>query len=82
MQQPVILTTGNDNPNGAQIRFLVEGAELPADINAYERVAIVFDGNDPDLLNHAREQWRAVRELGLEASYWQQDDQGRWGKKA
>ena len=36
--QPVLLTLGADNPNGAAIRFLVEGAELPADAAAYERL--------------------------------------------
>src|SRR5207247_990495 len=30
-EQPVLLTTGADNPNGAAVRFLVEGAPFPAD---------------------------------------------------
>ena len=32
--QPVFLTTGGANPNGAEIRFLVDGAE-PDDLSAY-----------------------------------------------
>src|SRR3954471_18326654 len=44
--QPVLITLGSANPNGAAVRFLVEGADLPEDMAAYQRVAILFDGND------------------------------------
>ena len=80
--QPVVLTTGTDNPNGASVRFFVEGADIPADIAAYQRVAILFDGTDPHALAVAREQWRALRGAGHEATYWQQDEGGRGAKKA
>ena len=30
----------------------------------------------------ARDQWRAVKEAGHEATYWQQDERGRWQRKA
>jgi DNA polymerase III subunit chi len=81
-EQPVVLTTGTANPNGAAVRFLVEGADLPADLAAYQRVAILFDGTDPHSLALARAQWRAVKEAGHEATYWQQDEGGGWAKKA
>ena len=42
---PIYLTTGDDNPNAAQVRFLVDGATL-ADASPYSRVAYVFDGRD------------------------------------
>ena len=80
--QPVLLTTGADNPNGASIRFLVEGAEIPPDAAAYQRLAILFDGTDPHALALARDQWRAVKAAGHEATYWQQDKAGRWARKA
>lgn len=80
--QPVLITLANANPNGAQIRFLAEGADLPPDIAAYQRIAILFDGNDLQALALAREQWRAVKEQGHEATYWQQDERGRWQRKA
>ena len=53
-----MLTTSGANPNGASIRFLIEGADLPADIAAYQRLVILFDGNDPQALALARDQWR------------------------
>jgi DNA polymerase-3 subunit chi len=80
--QPVVLTLGTGNPNDASIRFLVEGAEVPTDASAYQRIVILFDGNDMDALAVARDQWRAVKEAGHEATYWQQDSRGRWERKA
>jgi DNA polymerase III subunit chi len=43
---------------------------------------ILFDGNDPEALALARDHWRAVKEAGHDASYWQQDPRGRWERKA
>lgn len=80
--QPVVLTLREGNPNAASIRFLVEGADLPEDAGAYERICILFDGTDRDALLHAREQWRGVKEAGHAVAYWQQDETGRWQKKA
>ena len=80
--QPVLITLSSDNPNGASIRFLVEGADLPPDAEAYERICILFDGTDQDALLRAREQWKQAKEAGHAVAYWQQDDSGRWNKKA
>jgi len=30
----------------------------------------------------ARKQWKAVKAAGHEATYWQQNEKGRWEKKA
>lgn len=78
-EQPIWLTTGDDNPNGGQVRFLVDGAE-GADFEGYERVVVMFDASDPEALRRAREAWKAVREVG-EATYWRQDQKGRWTKQ-
>jgi DNA polymerase-3 subunit chi len=81
-EQPILLTLSGENPNGAAVRFLVDGAGLPPAMATYERVVILFDGNDDKALALAREQWREVRDGGFEATYWQQDDSGRWERKA
>ena len=81
-EQPVLLTTGDHNPNGAQIRFLIEGAPLPADAEAYERIVLIFDGEDDDAVAAARASWGELKQRGLEVTYWQPDEQGRWVKKA
>ncbi len=80
--QPVVLTTSSANPNGATVRFLVDGSDLPEDASAYQRMVILFDGTDVQALALARDQWRRLKEQGHEATYWQQDDRGRWQRKA
>jgi DNA polymerase-3 subunit chi len=79
--QPVFLTTGEDNPNGAQVRFLVDGAEA-GDLSGYTRVVYLFDGRDSAAVAQAREQWKSARGSGGEVTYWQQSPEGRWEKKA
>ncbi len=85
--QPVWLTTEEDNPNSASVRFFVEGADAPAALaNAEcapkERAIVMFDGRDEDALNIARMQFRTLRERGFALSYWRQNDDGRWEKTA
>ena len=84
---PVWLTTENDNPNAASVRFFVEGADAPAalanpEAAPSERAMILFDGRDDDALNIARMQFRALRDQGHALSYWKQNDEGRWEKTA
>ena len=78
---PVFLTTSADNPNGAQVRFLVDGAEL-GDASPYARVVFIFDGRDADAVARARSEWQAAKARGHAVSYWQQDETGRWQQKA
>lgn len=80
--QPILLTTGDDNANGAQARFLIDGAPMPADAAAYQRIVLLFDGEDQDAVAAARERWTDAKAKGFEATYWQPDEQGRWVKKA
>lgn len=80
--QPILITTDPDRPNGATVRFLVDGVALPADVPLYERLVILFDGHDPDALATARDQWKQAKAAGHACTYWQQNDMGRWEKKA
>lgn len=80
-EQPVLLTTREDNPNASNVRFLVDGA-IAADLSSYERAIYLFDGNDPDAVDTARDQWKEAQGEGYGTVYWQQDAEGRWQKKA
>jgi DNA polymerase-3 subunit chi len=80
--QPVLITTADDNPNGAHVRFLVDGAPVPADAATYERIVLVFDGEDEDAVAAARARWGEAKQQGFAVTYWQPDEQGRWVKKA
>lgn len=79
--QPVYLTTGHDNPNQSQVRFLAEGA-MCEDAHQYERLVVMFDGRDTELLAQTREQWKAYKAQVHALTYWQQTDDRRWEKKA
>jgi DNA polymerase-3 subunit chi len=81
-QQPVLLTPNDGNPNGATVRFLVDRAPLPVDVERYQRIVLLFDGEDDEAVAAARAHWSEVRAKGFEATYWQADEQGRWGKKS
>ena len=80
-QQPILLTVNDDNPNRASVRFLLDGAPVPQDAEAYERIVLVFDGDDPDAVATARERWSDAKAKGFEVTYWQPDDEGRWQRK-
>jgi DNA polymerase-3 subunit chi len=80
--QPVLLTVNDGNPNAATVRFLVDGANLPADAEAYQRIVLIFNGDDDDAVAAARVHWTDAKAKGFEATYWQPDDSGRWVKKA
>jgi DNA polymerase III subunit chi len=80
--QPIVITTTSANSNAADIRFLVDGARLMPDLSGYQRVALMFDGEDPAALEAARADWKQAKASGLAASFWQQNAEGRWEKKA
>lgn len=79
--QPVLLTSGPDNPNGASVRFVIDGA-APPELEGYERVVFMFDGHDSAQVEDARRHWKKLKGEGHNLSYWQQNRDGRWEKKA
>jgi len=81
-QQPVVLTVNEDNPNGAVVRFLVEGAAMPNDASGYQRIVLLFDGEDPDAVAAARARWSEAKSAGFEVTYWQADEKGGWRRHA
>lgn len=78
--QPILITTGTDNLNGAACRFYVDRA-VPTSAAGYERIVYMFSGHDPDAVAEARLAWRALKD-GNALTYWQQEADGRWVKKA
>ncbi len=80
-QQPIVLTAGEENPNGATVRFLVDGAAMAKNAAAYERVVMLFDGDDPDAVEAARTRWTEAKAAGAEVTYWRADENGRWQRE-
>lgn len=84
-RQPVLLTVAApDGPratNGATCLIAVRGAEVtPDECQPLERTLILFDGNDPQALDHARAQWRLLTKAGVTAEYWSEAS-GKWERK-
>ncbi len=77
-EQPILLTVADDNPNGAAVRFLVDGAPMPADAEAYERIVLIFDGEDPDAVAAARERWSEAQGERLRRHLLADRREGRW----
>lgn len=80
-RQPVWLTAADERPNGADVLFLVDGADA-ADVSAYTRVCDIFDGNDDGAVQAARERWKRAKAAGHVLTYWQQSETGGWVKQA
>lgn len=78
--QPILITTANDNPNGAAVRFFIDRA-VPQTADGYQRIVYLFSGHDPDAVTEARVAWRNLL-AGNTLTYWQQEPDGRWVKKA
>jgi DNA polymerase III subunit chi len=79
--QPIILAVEEGNPNRANVRFLVDNAPLPADSETYDRVVLLFNGDDADALAAARRSWTECKARGFDVTYWQADERGRWQKR-
>jgi DNA polymerase-3 subunit chi len=80
-RQPVLLTVEDHNPNGAAVRFLIDRAPVPEDAELYERVVLLFDGEDDEAVAEARQRSEAARSRGFAVTYWQADGEGRWQRR-
>ena len=80
--QPVLLTAQDHNPNGASVRFLIDGAPVPSDAASYQLIVLLCDGEDDEAVAAARTRWTDAKAQGFDATYWQADENGRWQKKA
>ena len=80
--QPIWLTDGEDIPNNAKFLFLVDGAEIENQkISDFERIFIIFDGNNEESLQQARRLWKSFKQCSNNVFYWQKDDNGSWKQR-
>jgi DNA polymerase III subunit chi len=85
-RQPIYLTTEDDNPNAADVLFLVGGAR-PADwggapLQAFRRIVLLFDGRDDEALSGARAAWKQAKAAGHDVTYWKESASGKFEKMA
>src|SRR5262249_7362730 len=75
-EQPIYLTAEADNPNGARLLILCDGAAR-ADCADFPRVCEMFDGNDEIAVAAARERWKSYKKAGHKLVYYQQSPAGK-----
>lgn len=79
--QPILLTVDSADNDPACLMTIDGAAVSPEEVQTFERVCVLFDGNDNAALQTAREQWKALTSAGCSAQYWSEES-GRWEKKA
>ena len=80
-QQPVWLSTLDENANGSSFLFLTNGATSD-NVDVYERCFELFDGNNSDTVIAARKRWKLYKAAEHELAYFQQNASGVWSKKS
>ena len=80
VRQPVWLTSGEETPNMANVRFLVDGT-IAATLNGLDRAVYLFNGGDETERQTARTEWKAAVEAGHDVTYWRQTPEGKWEKQ-
>jgi DNA polymerase-3 subunit chi len=80
--QPICLTCKDENPNGAQVKFFIDGAQIALEsLDELDRAVLLFDGQDEAVLKNARMQWVTLKKANLLPTYWQQNERGGWEKQ-
>lgn len=79
--QPIWLTHSDENPNSATILVMCDGAASDK-VADFARCLDLFDGNDDEAVQAARQRWKTWKAEGHELVYYQQTETGGWVEKA
>lgn len=77
--QPIWLTHVDEQPNAAEVLFLLDGA-VTTQLTVFQRVCELFSDVDAEAVTAARGRWKDYQAAGHTLSYWQQGERG-WEKK-
>jgi DNA polymerase-3 subunit chi len=69
----------SDDPINAEFAFFLDGIALDG-VEKFDRVFILFDGQDAAAVDQARRQWKSMKDAGHQLNYWTQDGAGKWQK--
>lgn len=78
--QPIWLTDRDENPNGAKVLVMIDGATVAAP-ESYDRCLDIFDGRDEFAVAAARIRWKERRAAGHALRYFRQNERGGWDAK-
>ncbi|MCP4923741.1 MAG: DNA polymerase III subunit chi [bacterium] len=74
-QQPIWLTCLDENPNGATLLVLTEGANIP-ETKGFDRILDLTSSTDTTL----QDRLNRYKESSSDLTQWSQDDKGLWQK--
>ena len=84
-RQPIYLTIEDENPNSAQVLFMVGGAQAAdwgaLSLMALARIVLMFDGREAEAVDYARSAWRDAKKAGHDVTYWKESPSGKWEKR-
>jgi len=79
--QPIWLSSSSDNPNEAKILILTQGM-AEENLANYDLCCEMLDGQNETSISEARKRWKTYQDAGHDVTYWHQNENGSWAKKA
>lgn len=79
--QPILLSASTESAKGFDAVFLLAGASVQ-DMDGVSRAMVMINGRSQEDITRERARWKTLKETGTSLAYYQQDDRGRWEKKA
>ena len=79
--QPILLSATAETATGFDAVFLIDGAEV-ADMADAKRAMVMINGRSQEDVARERARWKRLSEADASLAYYQQDQRGRWEKKA
>jgi DNA polymerase-3 subunit chi len=79
--QPILLSSTSSSAKGFDAVFLIDG-EGVEDMEGVSRAMVMINGRSQDDVQRERGRWKALKDAGANLAYYQQDERGRWEKKA
>jgi len=79
--QPILLSSTTSSAKGFDAVFLIDGEKV-TDMEGVSRTMIMINGRSQEDVQRERGRWKTLKDAGATLSYYQQDERGRWEKKA
>jgi len=79
--QPILLSSTIESAKGFDAVFLLDGAAIK-DMEGVSRAMIMINGRAAEDVQRERARWKTLKETGASLAYYQQNERGRWEKKA
>ena len=79
--QPILLSASTESAAGFDAVFLLDGSSIE-DMDGVSRAMVMINGRVDEDVKRERTRWKTLQEQSASLAYYQQDERGRWEKKA